>query len=133
MVKFTLNQRAFSVNAYHYRDKRHKTAEARAWEAAVTAELNEVKELSAIAEDWKAHGGYFVLHLTVYYPHHVFYTAHGEISSKTFDCSNVEKPLQDLIFKQMGLNDKLVKKLISEKSSGAYGRIEVKLELHPNA
>ncbi len=126
---FRLEGPAFSVNAYHFRDKRHKTPEARAWENSILAQLNEIKELSAIADEWRLSGGYFILQIAIFYPHHIFYTQSGEISGKTFDCSNVEKPLQDLIFKQMGLNDKLVKRLVSEKSAGVQHYMEISLRL----
>jgi Endodeoxyribonuclease RusA len=133
MIEFVIFTKAFSINAYHYATRKVKTAEARAWEELVQKDLNEVKELSAMADDWRKHGGHFHLHINCIYPAHVFYTQTGEISGKTFDCSNVEKPIQDLIFKNMGLNDKLVKKLVSEKSVGAYHYIEVRLELYANA
>ncbi len=129
VCSFRLEGPAFSVNKYTYSDRRHKTAEARAWEASIIAQLNEVKELSAMAEDWKQHGGYFELTIHVFYPAYVFYTASGEISGRTFDCSNVEKPLQDLLFKQMGLNDKLVKRLVSEKFAGVDYHIQFTLQL----
>lgn len=126
---FRLEGPAFSVNNYHYRDKRHKTSEAKAWETGVISQLNEVKELSAIADDWRLYGGYFELDINCIYPAHVFYTQSGEISGRTFDCSNVEKPLQDLIFKQLGINDKLVKRLVSEKSVGTHYCIDITIRL----
>ncbi len=126
---FRLEGKAFSVNAYTYSDKRHKTSEAKAWEKQILEQLNEVKELSAIADEWRLSGGYFILQIAIFYPSYLFYTQTGEISGKTFDCSNVEKPLQDLIFKQMGLNDKLVKRLVSEKSASTHHCIEITLRL----
>lgn len=126
---FRINNKPFSINAYHYRDKRHKTAEARAWEEEIVYALADVKELSAIADDWRKSGGYFELHITAVYPEYLFYTQSGEISGKTIDVTNFEKPLQDLIFKQMGLNDKLVKKMVSEKSAGTHNYLEVTIRL----
>ncbi len=129
---FRLEIRPFSVNSYHFRDKRHKTPEAKSWEEAVLTQLlNEAKELSAMADDWRKSGGYFELHLHAFYPHRIFYTAEGELSGRTIDITNFEKPLQDLIFGQacMGLNDKLVKKLVSEKSPGTHNYIEVMVRL----
>lgn len=126
---FELNSKPFSVNNYHYRDKRHKTAEARAWEEEIVSQLNELKELSAMADDWRLNGGYFELELIATYPPHIFYTQTGEVSGKTIDVSNFEKPLQDLIFKQMGLNDKLVTKLTSSKKAGTHHFLDVRLIL----
>lgn len=70
-----------------------------------------------------------MLTLDCYYPRHIFYTESGEISGRTFDITNTEKPIQDLLFKVMGLNDKVVKKVVSEKHSGTHHYIDIGLEL----
>lgn len=133
VIEFVLDIEPFSVNRYHYRDKRHKTAEAREWEATVEERLQKLPMLASIADVWRKNGGHFVLQCTAMYYKSMFYTESGEISGRTHDITNWEKPLQDMIFKQMGLNDKLVKKLISEKGPGDYPCIKVRLELNSNA
>jgi predicted SpoU family rRNA methylase len=133
-INFTLMSKAFSVNAYSYRDKRHKTAEARAWEAQMLILLDEhSKALGEMADDWKKHGGCFRAHITVLFPPHIFYNRDGAISSKTFDLTNIEKPIIDLIFGQiMEINDKTLVQVISEKLPGPLYAIEVSLELDRN-
>lgn len=129
MIEFDLQIKPFSVNCYHYATRKVKTADARAWECTVLEALADVKELSVLADDWRRLGGYFNISIHCFYPPFIFYTQSGEISAKTIDVTNFEKPLQDLIFKQMGLNDKLVKKMVSEKSAGTHHYIRIKLEL----
>lgn len=133
-MKFTLMCKPFSVNAYHYSDKRHKTAEARAWEEQVLALLEEhAKTLGEMAEDFKKVGGCFRLQLCAIYPPHIFYNKGGAISSKTIDITNFEKPLCDLIIgRVMGINDKTVVECISRKLPGPLYAIEVELKFDPN-
>ncbi len=133
-MKFTLLCKPFSVNAYHYRDKRHKTAEARAWEAQVLSLLEEhEKSLLEIASDFNKIGGGFRVHFSAIYPPHIFYNKAGGISSKTIDITNFEKPLLDLIFGSiMGVNDKTVVECKSHKLPGPFYAIEVTLEHDPN-
>lgn len=122
--------KAFSVNAYHFRDKRHKTPEARAWEASVQEALVEHKVLIDMADKWRTNGGVFHVELDFIYPPHIFYTKGGYISSKTFDLSNIEKPLIDQVFGDiMDVNDKLITRLVSRKLCGPTHGIVIRLEL----
>ncbi len=124
--------RAFSVNKYYYATKKVKTAEARAWEDEISRFLDEEKELTDMADCHKESGGSFTITITVQYPHHYFYNNLGIISSKTFDCSNVEKPLLDMILgHRMGINDKFVTAMHSYKGIGPTWQILIRLELHP--
>jgi Holliday junction resolvase RusA-like endonuclease len=131
--EFTLPIKAFSVNAYHYRDKRHKTQEARAWEEEVKFLLDEHKPLLDIAAEHIKLGGEFVVYLTFSYPKHIFYNKIGQVSAKTYDLSNVEKPILDLIFKEtMGVDDRFVTQIVSAKRPGASFAIDVKIRLIKN-
>lgn len=128
---FKLHLKPFSINNYHYRDKRHKTADARDWERQVDIQLQ--SHLTAFADIAAAYKNkptaYFVLNLHAYYPPQSFFTQSGEVSGRTVDSSNWEKPMQDMLFKALGLNDKLVKRLVSEKSPGSHHYIEVTIKL----
>lgn len=129
--EFELPIKGFSVNAYHYRDKRHKTKEAREWEEKVDDLLQEHKMLLDIADTWREGGGVFHVHFTYVYPAYMFYNNMGRVSSKTFDLTNVEKPLLDRIMNEfMDVDDKSVTKLVSIKEPGAMHCIRVRLELH---
>jgi Holliday junction resolvase RusA-like endonuclease len=127
--EFIIPGKAFSVNAYYYAIRKVKTSEARAWEELVAQELEELKELTDMAMDFNEKGGTLAIWIDVQYPHHVYYNNLGLVSSKTFDCSNVEKPLLDLIVgRRMGINDKFVTELHSTKSVGSTYQIVVKIQ-----
>lgn len=135
MIKFTIMVRPFSVNAYHYRDKRHKTVEARAWEASVIRNLEPYeKSLLELAEDYKKQGGYFTVTITAYYPPHIYYNLQEEISSKTVDITNFEKPTIDVVFGQvMQVNDKAIVRCTSQKLPGPFYALEIALKLYAYA
>lgn len=129
MIEFSLPMRAFSVNRMNYRDARFKTAEFKDWFNELCARLGEVKELSEMGDDWRKHGGEFCIWIHVKYPYHIYYNKGGTISAKTFDVSNVEKPIVDALFREtMGVDDRFLVKCISEKSDGALYSIDIKLE-----
>lgn len=129
IYEFEVPLKPFSVNQYHYRDKRHKTAEARAYEAAFLAELEDHKMLLDMAADIK-NGSTVSVELCFEWPPHIYYNKAGQISSKTMDLSNVEKPILDLIFGQyMDVNDKVVTRLLSTKRPGPRHSIKIKIEL----
>lgn len=133
-INFTLMCKPFSINAWTYSDKRHKTKEAREWTEQVLALLEEhSKTLGEMASDFDKLGGCFRINITAIYPMHIFYNRDGAISSKTIDITNHEKVLQDIIFGQiMGVNDKTVVQCISKKLPGPLYAIEVTLELDHN-
>lgn len=129
MIEMEIPCKAFSINAAYYRTRAVKTAECRAWEAQVLEYLAEYKELFEIGEDHKKAPATYALELDFIYPDYIFYNKSGEISSKTFDLSNVEKLLIDLIFeKTMGVNDKFVVSLLSRKMAGPVHLIRVRLK-----
>lgn len=131
-MEFTLLCKPFSVNAYHYRDKRHKTQEARDWEANLLRLLEEhSKRLQELAEDYKRMGGCFYIAISAIYPPHIFYNKQRQISSRTLDVTNFEKPIVDVIFGQvMGVNDKVVVECLSRKAAGPFYAININLQFH---
>lgn len=99
--KFVLNVKPFSINAIHYRDGKRKTVEAREWECTIFNALSTTKHLADMKElktafDPLRHG--FAIKLTCYYPEIMYKTKLGNISSKTMDITNWEKPLVDVLF-----------------------------------
>lgn len=129
--EFELKCKPFSVNAYYFRDLRVKTKEARAWEAEVMELLEEHrKALQDLVAPFSSTCS-FGVEFTAVYPKHVYYAQHGGISSKTIDITNFEKPLMDLIFKNvLELNDKYVVKCISRKEPGLIYSLRIKLKLY---
>lgn len=113
---------------------RFKSAAYKAWAEEIQYYLNDIKGLHEMASDFADRGGAFLVKLTFSFPKHIFYNKAGAISSKSMDLSNVEKPLLDLIFGDtMGINDKNVIKLISEKQSDAFYCIKIRIEHVPLA
>lgn len=130
MIEFTLYCRPFSINAYRYRDQRFKTKEAKAWEIEVLELLKNVPGLPIIAEQWRTDGGGFRLWIEVVYPYYMFYNKAKQISAKTMDVTNFEKPLVDLIFqKTMEVDDRFLIECHSSKTPSSISCIKIRLEL----
>ena len=105
--------KGFSINAAYYATRKSKTAECRAWEKQVYNYIADNIYLKQMA-------GFKQFHVTMEfeYPEALYYNAKGDISSKTYDLSNVEKLLLDCLFTVIGANDKYVTELISRKRPG---------------
>lgn len=129
VVEFTLPIKAFSVNATSYRDSRFKTKEYQDWYYRVCELLEDHKELHELADDWRASGGYFKVHMLFQYPEHIFWNRDKTVSSKTFDLTNCEKNLLDAIFRFMDINDKHVVLLSSCKLPAASYSIVIRIQI----
>lgn len=129
-LKFTIQHKPFSINAWTYSDKRHKTKEAKEWQASLVLALEPyAKELREMAEDWRKSGGCFKVSYTAIYPPHIFLNKGKQISSKTIDITNHEKVLQDVIFGDiMSINDKSVIECVSKKVIGPLYALEISIE-----
>ena len=133
-ISFNLPTKAFSVNATYFRNRAFKTPEFRAWEAETAILLDDVKDLTDLAHEFNRVGGEFWVSFTYVYPYHIYYNKAKDISAKTFDLSNVEKPLLDQIFGgRMSVNDRFVTLLRSSKEPGAMHEIRITIELVPKA
>lgn len=131
-VEFSLPIKAFSLNAYRYGHSPHKTKAARDYEAEVLSLLSKKHELELMADMWRKNIGYNQIQvwITHVYPKAVFYNKAGNVSAKTFDLSNTEKIILDLIInRHMGLDDRHVTQLVSSKESGECFEVRVCLEL----
>lgn len=134
MIEFSLPMRAFSVNRMSYKDVRFKTAEFKEWFNELCNRLGEIKELYDMGNDFKSEGGEFEIEIEVVYPFHIYYNKSNQISAKTFDVTNVEKPLVDAIFREtMGVDDRFLVKCTSSKRDGAMHEINIKLERNSNS
>lgn len=130
MLEFSLPMKAFSVNKMSYRDARFKTQEFKDWFTELIQRLQEIKELSAMGDDWRKNGGYFEIWIEIVYPPHVYYNKSGQVSSKTFDVTNTEKPIVDAIFREvMCVDDRNLIRCTGSKRAGATHSIEIKLKL----
>jgi hypothetical protein len=132
-IEFTLDMKAFSVNAMSYRDARFKTKEFQDWFRELLTRLEDIKDLTDMADTFKAHGGAFAIEISVLYPSHVYYNKFGQISAKTFDITNVEKPLVDAIFRErMQIDDRNLVDMVSTKGPGSHHQIIIRLKLDTN-
>ena len=115
----------------YYATRAIKTKEARTWENSILKLLEQHPELLRIAHEWKLHGGIFHITITNNYPRHLYYNRFGQISAKTFDITNCEKPLVDLIMNRyMGVDDRFLTVCTSSKGPvEASNSIDVTLEL----
>lgn len=129
IIEFELEGRAFSVNKAYYATRKVLTAEAKAWQAEIAAQLEELKCLSEFALEFKDTPGPIELRVTFYIPHHVFYNAQGQISVRSQDLDNGLKLLIDLIFRHMSINDINIVKIVAQKQVGARYSIGVRLSL----
>ena len=129
-ISFVLPVGAFSINRMSSRDLRFKTPAYKDFATQVLYVLEQVDALKVMGELHAAKGGEFTVELTATYPPQLFRNKQGEISSRSIDCSNFEKPILDLIFGDtMGVNDRHVTCLISKKRAGARLSIECTISL----
>jgi len=126
-IEFTLPIKAYSINNYMYTTRRVITKEARLWSDMVKEHLRAIPCLA----EFKSKYNYTPINIqiNVYYPKNVFYNKEGLISSKTFDISNTEKILIDLIFKDtLDINDKYITYMESSKHAGEAYMISFRIE-----
>lgn len=128
IIKFEIPIKAFSINAYHYANRKIKTKEARAWEELFLLHIpaDAALQMKTMSKKFEQFGGSFNLHLTFGYPKEIFFNKDEEISARTFDLSNVEKPIMDLLFlRTMKVDDRFVNKLTSKKECADYYKIKI--------
>jgi len=144
-IVFNLKAPPFSVNKMYYKKTFNRTREARQWATVIFTEMRKAlaqQQLALFRKEFNPKTEGVKLSLTYYYPRDIILTKSGSISSRSFDLSNVEKPLQDLIFDKkynareypegcinLNLNDVTVCDLISKKRPSNDGcNIVVELE-----
>lgn len=130
LIKISLPVRGFSVNATYYASRKIKTKEFREWEAQVSLLLQGNKDLRALGLLFNSLGGCFSVTYLFYYPEEIYWNSFGQISAKTFDLTNVEKTLQDLLFKEMGVDDRYIDTMRSYKRPAAQHSVDVILKLN---
>jgi len=121
ITNFILYHKAFSINAATYRDSRFKSAAYKAWEAAILPDIPDLSHMAGF--------DYYEIQIEVEYPANIFFNKQGGISAKTFDVTNFEKLLVDLIMnKSVKTDDRYLVKCTSSKFSGAVQRIHISLK-----
>lgn len=146
-VHFSLPIGSYSVNSMYYGNKRHgKRPDAVDWERTVLHHISDPEIESKLAEfrnkyDPKIHC--IEIEAIFYYPKEVFFNKSGTISSRKHDLTNIEKPLQDLLFdkkyydlpspagaKNLNLNDKVVLDFISRQRIADKHYIDITIKLN---
>jgi len=123
---FMLPIKGFSINSFYTANRRFKTSAAREWTITVQHFLKDSKiqkKLENLRDYFNPQKHVFEITLKFYYPKNKLFSSTGGISSKSFDCSNVEKPLIDILFlpkyfeetPNLNIDDKYIVKLLSEK------------------
>jgi Holliday junction resolvase RusA-like endonuclease len=125
IIEFTLPIKAYSINKMYYATRKVLTKEARAWQDNVVAQLG---PYDLASKGPLIDGKPLRVEIEVTYPMNIFYNTHGLISSKTMDCSNVEKSIIDVVFGQLGVNDKYIIELYSTKRAGDNYKISFRIE-----
>jgi Holliday junction resolvase RusA-like endonuclease len=57
-----------------------------------------------------------------------FYTKSGEIRKRYLDADNLLKVVLDVVFKELGIDDSFISRLVVTKSPGIYDLTEIKIE-----
>jgi hypothetical protein len=118
VLKFSLPIKAFSVNAMYYGSIRKKKPACCEWETIVEEYLSRIDELKSLA-NYKS----FNMEYHFFMPG--FFNKAGDISAKTYDLTNIEKNLQDMIFKAINTDDRFVVSVFSTKQPSMAYRIDV--------
>lgn len=123
-----------------FRDKRYKTPEYKEWHYQIQNYLQSPKNQSAfkqLRESFDPDKHFYSVCLTFYYPEHILFTQKGNMSAKAHDCSNIEKPLIDILFlpsnnkvcPNLNVDDKYIADLSSRKRPLDQHMIEVEMEI----
>jgi len=136
-----LNIKPYSVNAYYYGNRSIKKTEARNWEHSMIELLKPEecqKQLEHLKELFDPKKHCITISILCLYPEEIFFTQKGTISAKTFDVSNVEKPIIDVIFLEkyattkitnVGIDDKFIIDMHSYKRSYHKNEIRIKIQI----
>jgi hypothetical protein len=145
-VKFTLSDtKPFSINKFYYKRSKTRTTQARKWGDDI-CKLLSGKEVQSAIEVCRSNFNPLIHHLEVSYNFHIptdrFYTKEGKISRRSMDLTNIEKPLQDILFcgrfyergvLNFNIDDQYITTLTSRKMASNTGKyfIEVEVEILP--
>ena len=143
--KFTIHCKPFSVNSMYYSQRNIKTADCREWTAQILFALNAeapTKAMEALRSYFDPKKHVYRVAFTFRYPKHLYFTKNGDISSRTMDCTNVEKPLLDILFStqyfnkpcpdgaaNLNTNDRYVASCYSCKLPAEVHSIDIELEI----
>jgi len=138
--RILISHKPFSVNAMTFKDKTKKTPQYREWHLQIQNYLKSESSQDSFTRlrdyfDPKKH--YYSVNITFYYPQHILFTEKGHLSSRAHDCSNIEKPLIDILFlpshfkdcNNLNIDDKYIADLTSKKRATESHLIEIEFEI----
>lgn len=147
-ISLLIHERPFSINSMYFNrpdNKKIRSLDARNWSRLIFIQLNNQYNLNQLklfrdAFDPKTMG--IGIHMTTHYKRDTFFTKKDQISSRTMDISNIEKPIIDLIFdpkyfkrkcpegcQNLNLNDKYIVGMISNKLPSKTGEMYMFIKL----
>lgn len=138
-IRLTLPLKGFSINAWTSANKRFISAAAKEWVQDVQHALSGPQtqnQLALIRDIFEPKKHSMGIELHYISPHSEFYNKEGTFSAKTFDISNCDKVLIDVLFlerhesanyKNIGWDDRYISELHSRKSAGLTHRIEIRI------
>jgi len=109
-----------SINAAYYKTRSIKTTACKNYEQVLAMCMANVPGLTELK-----HYTNFVVDYIFVHPESVFYNKEGRISAKSFDLTNCEKLLQDVLFTTIGADDRFVTRMTSSKVAGHTWEIRV--------
>lgn len=141
-VKFTLpNIKPFSINKFYYKRSKTRTQQARKWGDEI-CQLLSSGEIQSPIEVCRSNFNPLIHHLEVSYTFHIpsdrLYTKSGKISNRSMDLTNIEKPLQDILFcgrffdrgvKNLNIDDRYITTLTSRKRASITGEYSIDVEI----
>lgn len=137
--RFIFPLEPMSINRVHCRDQRYLTSHFQNWAAKISHYLGEdenQKKIIQLKNHFNPSQHAYKVEITAHYPREMFYTQKDQISAKTHDISNTEKPLIDVLFlakypNSLKMDDKHIISLISKKKAADDYLIEVNIEICP--
>ena len=143
--EFLLPIKPFSINRMYYNNRAIKTTEAREWSCTVfdvLAQSENQEKLANLRDFFDKARHQISIELIAYYPEALYYTKKGDLSSRTFDISNWEKPLIDLIFlpkymeqpvpygcPNLNADDRYLTEMKSSKKPAEQHKIYIKIQI----
>lgn len=140
-ISFIFPIKPYSINSMYYRDRSIITKDAREWQLKVLDYLSDPKiqtQIKQFKEHFDIEKHLLQVEIQHYYPESFFITKKGSVSSKTFDLSNIEKPLIDLVlchrysgekYKNLEIDDKNIIYLKSSKGICEELTIIIKVDI----
>lgn len=123
-----------SINSAYYADRKHGfKSEVKHWFRQIAHQLSSGQNLASITDiknhfDEKKH----CFHIMIISHTPKMFNKSGYISLQSIDCSNFEKLILDSVFEydnSLGLDDKFVTRLISEKRNAPDFKIEIMIHV----